>query len=538
MNVLLVALGGALGATLRYGVVEGAARVFGVFFPWGTLCVNVIGSGLMGMLAAWLATKGAAGEPWRLLLAVGVLGGFTTFSAFSLDAVRLMQTGAFGPFALYAAGSVVLSFRSALCRVGHWPTAVHGGRMSEQRQVVTVEVTSGDDGIRLDRWFRRHYPGLSHGRLEQMLRKGQVRVDGGRVKANARITAGQLVRVPPLDPGDVNAPEARPARISPKDKAFVRDLVVETHPDYFALNKPPGLAVQGGTKTTRHLDGLLAGLAGRGEDKPRLVHRLDRDTSGVCLVARSAQAAAKLSQTFRAKSVKKLYWALCYGVPRPEAGLINMPLLKDGPTGRQKMRAAAQDDEAQWAETHFEVVARAGQKLAWLALRPVTGRTHQLRAHLAAIGHPIVGDPKYAVERERHLDHPGWDKLHLHARLIEIPANTFGKEKARQVVAPLPDHMATTWAFLGFDEREGADILPGWTNERFEISDIRLRRHVGGQPAPDRQCHDGRLQRPWARRPGTQRRPPCGGTFPRQGDCRLDGRRCRHRRCDGDRAAL
>lgn len=328
---------------------------------------------------------------------------------------------------------------------------------TEKGEVQQVTVARDDDGIRLDRWFKRHFPEVTHGRLEQFLRKGQVRVDGGRVKANARLEKGQTVRVPPLPKIEVK-PGGQGARLSAADKAFVQGLVIEERPDYYALNKPPGLAVQGGTKTTRHLDGLLVGLAARGEDKPRLVHRLDRDTSGVCVVARSAAAAARLSEAFREKTVRKLYWALCYGTPRPMEGKINFALTKEGPVGRQRVNPRDPDDDAQWALTYYATVALAAPKLSWLALRPVTGRTHQLRAHLAAIGHPIVGDPKYGVEAERRLEFEGADKLHLHARLLQLP----DKGGPHRITAPLPEHMARTWKMLGFSEADGSGILPGW----------------------------------------------------------------------------
>ena len=310
------------------------------------------------------------------------------------------------------------------------------------------EVEAGESGMRLDRWFGVHYPAVPHGRLQKLLRTGQVRVDGARAKAGTRLAAGQTVRVPP-----VGAPAAKPdpaaRRLSRADRDFVRGLVIAESADILALNKPPGLPVQGGSRAERHLDGLLDGLAPpRGGERPRLVHRLDKDTSGVLLLARSRQAAASLGRAIKDRAARKLYWALVIGVPKPAEGEIEAALAKTGAAGQERVRLAEPGTPgAKRAVTRYQTIETAGRELTWVALEPVTGRTHQLRAHMAAVGHPIVGDGKYGGAAA----HPGGEiprKLHLHARRMRVPE---GRGRWFDVTAPLPDHMRATWEVLGLD---------------------------------------------------------------------------------------
>lgn len=319
--------------------------------------------------------------------------------------------------------------------------------------VETREVGPGETGMRLDRWFRVHFPDLGHGRLQKLLRTGQVRIDGARAKANARLEAGQVVRVPPL--GEAGQPRSHGVHpVTEKDAAWVRSLVLYRDSGLLVLNKPAGLAVQGGTRTERHLDGLLDALVFEAAERPRLIHRLDRDTSGVIALARTRAAATELGRAFKTHDVRKVYWALVIGVPRPARGTIDLALVKAGRQGDQRVRPVDEEDEGgQGAVTHYATIAVAGTRVAWLALLPVTGRTHQLRAHLAAIGHPIVGDGKYG-SRDHH---PGTEidrKLHLHARSLSLPRPGGGM---LTVEAPLPEHMARSWAFFGFDEHEAVD---------------------------------------------------------------------------------
>ncbi len=321
-------------------------------------------------------------------------------------------------------------------------------------EVTSRPVARAEDGIRLDRWFKRHFPAVSHGRLEKLLRTGQIRVDGARAKSNDRLKPGQMIRVPPIEPESRSAAK-QAAPVSEKDARFVRSLVLREEPGFFVLNKPAGLAVQGGSKTLRHLDALLPALARPSEERPRLVHRLDRDTSGVIVIARSAASAAELAALFRTKAVTKIYWALVHGVPSPRAGTIDVALAKEGGRGNERMEPQEDDTEdAQRAITHYEVVSNVARKFSWLALMPVTGRTHQLRAHLAAIGHPIVGDPKYGHPEEAGGELPRG--LQLHARRILLPD---GKRRQISVEAPLPLHMAETWHLFGFEESEANQSL-------------------------------------------------------------------------------
>lgn len=320
--------------------------------------------------------------------------------------------------------------------------------------VEQIEVKAGDDGARLDKWFKRRFPGLTQGRLEKLLRTGQVRVDGGRAKSNTRLEEGQVVRVPPL--GDLS-PKPQPAKpkTSEADRRYVQELVLYKDAHVIVLNKPAGLAVQGGSKTERHLDGLLDGLKFDAPERPRLVHRLDRDTSGVLVLARTAKAAAQLGRAFKKKDAQKIYWALTVGVPRPAQGTVKMPLAKLGGPGRERVHAADfGDEEAKNAMTHFSVVAQAAQRLSWTAFMPVTGRTHQIRAHAAyALKTPIAGDGKYGGAEA----HPGGEierKLHLHARSLDIAHPGGGRLKC---VAPLPPHMARGWDFFGFDKNDDGD---------------------------------------------------------------------------------
>lgn len=313
--------------------------------------------------------------------------------------------------------------------------------------VQNVAVGPDEAGLRLDRWFRRHFPDLAHGKLEKLLRKGEVRVDGSRVKSNFRLEAGQNVRVPPLPKsgGERSLQPSRPM-VSESDAASLRHMVIYRDDEVLAINKPAGLAVQGGSGIQRHLDGMLDALRFGCRERPRLVHRLDKDTSGILLLGRTASAAAALARAFKARETEKVYWAIVRGVPKPRAGRIDAPLAKTGGKGREKARI--DEDEGRRAITDFAVVENAGNQAAWLALRPVTGRTHQLRAHCAAIGTPILGDGKYGG-REAFLQGLGLARqLHLHARSIAI---TLPAGKALSVEAPLPPYFIQTMELLGFD---------------------------------------------------------------------------------------
>ena len=317
----------------------------------------------------------------------------------------------------------------------------------------SVAVADTDGDIRLDRWFKRHFPTLTHGHLEKLLRTGQVRLDGKRAQASDRVQPGQTVRVPPLD-NLAPSRAAAPAPPRPEEAKALQDVVLYRDADVIALNKPAGLAVQGGTGVERHLDGLLDALRFDAAERPRLVHRLDRDTSGVLVLARSARAAAELAAAFRGKTTRKIYWAGVVGLPKPREGKIDLPLAKL--QGRLGERVMPDEDDGKPAITRYQVVSHAGDKLSWLALMPITGRTHQLRAHCVALGTPILGDGKYGGRASRPEGVPEPRKLHLHARTLILPRPDGSVLK---LTAPLPSHMKATWRFLGFEESEGRGIF-------------------------------------------------------------------------------
>lgn len=325
---------------------------------------------------------------------------------------------------------------------------------TERMGVETKEVESGEDGMRLDRWFKSRYADLPHSRLEKLLRTGQIRVDGGRAKASTRLEAGQKVRVPPLPAASAETPAA-PRALTTAERELLAAMTIYEDDDILVLNKPSGLAVQGGTKTTQHLDRLLEAISDGPKSRYRLVHRLDRDTSGVLVVAKKREVAAKLGRAFQTRSVRKIYWAVVKGLPKPPQGKVDAALVKAaGPEGDRVRKARpGEQDVAQAAVTHYAVVDKAGQTASWLSLKPVTGRQHQLRAHMAILGNPILGDEKYHGDRDMP---EGIDKaLHLHARRISFP-HPSGKGTV-DVTAPLPDHMRRSFAAFGFSEGRQSD---------------------------------------------------------------------------------
>jgi 23S rRNA pseudouridine955/2504/2580 synthase len=340
-------------------------------------------------------------------------------------------------------------------------------------QTLTVGVDEGEQ--RLDRWFRRHFPHVPQVRIEKMCRKGEIRVDGGRVKPASRIGPGMQVRVPPLPDRDLRTPAKVPGQdkpVSDADGRMMQAAVLYRDDHVIALNKPPGLPTQGGSKQLRHVDGLSEALRFGLPEKPRLVHRLDKDTSGVLLLARTQAVAGALTRAFRHRQTRKIYWALVAGVPVPYLGEIKYGLVKAGGHGKagegEKMRAVHPRDidtteGAKRAHTLYATLYRVAGRAAWVAMEPLTGRTHQLRAHMAEIGHPIAGDGKYGGSAQENLG-DGWGaqlggiisrKLHLHARSV-----TFEHPVTRQpvtVTAPLPEHMAQSWETFGWDEDLAAD---------------------------------------------------------------------------------
>jgi 23S rRNA pseudouridine955/2504/2580 synthase len=313
--------------------------------------------------------------------------------------------------------------------------------------VQTRQIKRDETGLRLDRWFQRHFPALSHGALQKLLRTGQVRLDGKRVEGKDRVEEGQTVRLPPgVEAAPAVMSKAAAVRSERDDKEIQR-LVVHRDDHVIALNKPPGLAVQGGTGTSRHIDGMLDGLRFGYEERPRLVHRLDKDTSGLLLIGRTGQAAKRLAEAFRDRKTEKLYWAVVVGGPPRPQGVIDLPLLKRM-TGHERELMQVDEEEGQRAITDFKLLDRAGKLAALLALWPRTGRTHQLRVHCAEIGCPILGDGKYGGSMAAALDNiADANRLHLHARRLRLPHPGKGE---LVLEAPLPPHFRRTVEAFGF----------------------------------------------------------------------------------------
>jgi 23S rRNA pseudouridine955/2504/2580 synthase len=313
-------------------------------------------------------------------------------------------------------------------------------------------VSADEDGMRLDRWFKVHFPQVTFAYLNKLTRTGQVRVGAGRCKTNSRLTQGQEIRVPPLafDTRPADAPKADVKPLSKEERRFFDSMILHEDKDIYVLNKPSGFAVQGGTKTHHHLDGLLMGLGAEKGERPLLVHRLDRDTSGVIVIAKRRAVASALGKLFATRNVKKTYWAVVKGVPHPMQGRIDVALVKAKGDDGDRMRASreGEEEDEQRAVTQYAVLDHAAKIAAWMSLRPQTGRQHQLRAHMDHLGTPILGDNKY--NGDRNLPDGVENQLHLHARRLVFPHPRGGTV---DVTAPLPEHMLHTFDLFGFDAK-------------------------------------------------------------------------------------
>jgi len=325
--------------------------------------------------------------------------------------------------------------------------------------IETKTVDAEEAGMRLDRWFKAHFPGLAFGQLQKLLRSGQIRIDGGRAKSDTRVAAGQAIRLPPqvtnLDSTLIKGPLTRNTIRDRNDLDVLQSMLLHEDKKVYVFNKPAGLAVQGGSGINRHVDSMLESMRNQKGEKPRLVHRIDRETSGVLVVARTRGAAAELTKAFRHRTTEKTYWAICKGVPRKREGSISTYLLKERLEEGDKMRVARHGERgADHAVTNYRVIDNTGPNLSWIEFQPVTGRTHQLRVHSGHLGHPIIGDPKYFdIE---NWEFPGGiqNRLHLHARRIRIPHPDGG---ILDVKASLPAHMQQTFNLLGLNESDAED---------------------------------------------------------------------------------
>jgi 23S rRNA pseudouridine955/2504/2580 synthase len=307
------------------------------------------------------------------------------------------------------------------------------------------QVNDDEDGMRLDRWFATHFPQLGFGRLQKLIRNGEVKVDKAKVTTSTRLSPGQTVRIPPIDDPET----VKPPKINEGDAAFLRELILYEDDDIYVFNKPHGLAVQGGTGTKRHLDGMLKSLPNKKGEAPRLVHRLDRDTSGCLIVAKTKAAASHFGTVFRSRSARKIYWAVVAGNPHPQQGEISCFLARQSTEdGEQMVVVKNGAPGAQHSMSYYSTTDTASRRFAWVTLKPVTGRTHQLRVHMAQLGTPIIGDPRY-FNIENWQGAPGLSEgLHLHARRIAIPLRN---GKRLDISAPLPPHMRASFETLGFD---------------------------------------------------------------------------------------
>ncbi len=307
------------------------------------------------------------------------------------------------------------------------------------------EISSDEDGMRLDRWFAQHFPQLGFGRLQKLIRNGEIKLDKAKVTPATRVAAGQVVRIPPVD--DPSA--LKPVRVNEADAQFLHDLILYEDEDLYVFNKPHGLAVQGGSGTKRHIDGMLKSLPNKKGEAPKLVHRLDRDTSGCLVVAKTSAAATHFGEVFRSRSARKIYWAVVAGNPSPRQGEISCFLLKQATTdGEQMVVVKNGTPGAQHSHSYYSTTDTASRRFAWVTLKPVTGRTHQLRVHMAQLGTPILDDPRY-FNIENYMPAEGLGHgLHLHARRIALPLRN---GKRLDVSAPLPPHMLQSFEALGFD---------------------------------------------------------------------------------------
>ncbi len=330
-------------------------------------------------------------------------------------------------------------------------------------KVTFYNVSFEDQDQRLDRWLKRQFPTINQIKIEKWCRKGEIRINSGRVKPSKRLVLGEVVRVPPIENVERSV-KHRVKVFSESDVDMIKQTVIYEDCHLLVLNKPAGLAVQGGSgQKDRHVDALSEVFRHDSVEKPKLVHRLDKHTSGILLLAKDRKTAEIMTKSFRSKRVRKIYWALVAGIPKTDVGTVRLSLNKTKlASGLEKMVSISATEEMNFPNskrsiTDYVVIEKVSQRATWLGLSPITGRTHQLRSHMAAIGCPIIGDTKYGTKEQANSGE-GWGaqiggmisrKLHLHARSI-----TFEHPITKQEVffeADLPTHMAKAWNIFNWN---------------------------------------------------------------------------------------
>lgn len=303
------------------------------------------------------------------------------------------------------------------------------------------KISAEENGLRLDRCLRLWIPHLPQSVIEKAARKGLLKIEGDKAKPPQRVEEGQILSFPSffLNLEELEV-EKKPKPLTSGDRKWLKNLILFENKEILVLNKPAGIAVQGGTNQKKSLDEML--LHYDETYTPRLVHRLDKETSGVWVVAKTLPMARWLTQAFKERTVQKMYWALVLGIPQKRKGEVSLSLVKKPDPIGEKVRVDSQTGLK--ALTSYRVIKTLSDRVAWLELIPHTGRTHQLRVHCAeGLKTPILGDGKYGGREASLLGHK---TLHLHARRLTIPLPHGGELTFE---APLSEDMRKSFEALG-----------------------------------------------------------------------------------------
>jgi 23S rRNA pseudouridine955/2504/2580 synthase len=317
-----------------------------------------------------------------------------------------------------------------------------------------IIVEKDDHDCRLSTWIIRNNKLLSFNSVNTLCRKGLIRVNGLKTKASYRLVAGDTVRMP--TPFSKTLDKKPKLKFDPLLEKELIDSVIFKDEYLIAINKPEGLASQGGSyQGDRHIDAYKSIFQFDSNEAPRLIHRLDKDTSGVLLLARNAKAANIFTSLFRQKLVEKVYWALVEGVPRKKEGIVESYIGKLD-IWRPNFQKDLDREKRSWnkentkkALSYYRVIKQVGSQYAWLQLKPATGRTHQLRIHCAKLGTMIVGDRKYRNSQSGNFkDSIDSEKLFLHAKSLTFMHPV--SKKTTVIEAELPKHMSLAWKRFGW----------------------------------------------------------------------------------------